>query len=130
MNALSTTFILLVTVGFIFLLFYIVKKISSKINHSEKTENTLDIIFGSLFSYKVFGSLFFIGGLWVLFKQIFVYLKFGFWESCSLSYCQVFNTTFFQTQWIGLNDVLDFVPLSVFLFLIGFIIFLLYRENN
>jgi len=74
---------------------------------------------------KIIGILiFFSAGLAILCIQIFGYLKFGEWESCSIVSCWLSNVRIylfdFYISWSGLYAILNLLPLSLSCFVITF----------
>lgn len=71
----------------------------------------------------VLGLMFFLAGIIILLLQVVAYLKYGYWDSCSVVYCwlPLINKTIldFYFSWVGLYKVLDYVPLSLFLMVFG-----------
>lgn len=72
--------------------------------------------------FTVFG-IFALSGSWVVGKQCYTYLRYGVWESRSVIDLMRFfgsNWAASPDDWIGLYNVLEWMPMSIALVLAGF----------
>jgi hypothetical protein len=81
----------------------------------------------ALVGFGIFvGGLF--GGIFLIFYQIFLYLKFGAWTSFSLNYVIAHLGVKYQlwteypSDWIGLHSIFELIPLSLTLIVSGLFI--------
>ncbi len=82
------------------------------------------------------GIMLILGSLSIWGYQIYYWLRYADWIKFSLlwplSYIKGLEAwTFYPHEWLGVNKILDFIPLSIILLLIGILIFLnlFYRED-
>ena len=54
-------------------------------------------------------------GIFIFLKQCIDWLHYGYWEKCSLISCSILDAgqSLNTTQWIGVDKILSFIPLSV-----------------
>ena len=75
----------------------------------------------------LFGGAFVLGGIGIWGYQIYYWLRYADWNSFSLlwplSYSSDFQDwVYYPYEWIGVHKVLDFIPISIVLILIGLLI--------
>lgn len=134
MNLLLPVILLLFIVGFIYLIFLLTKTISARVKGIKAVRSTIDFTFSSIFlNKKLYGSVFLLGGLSICTYQLYSWLKYAEWESFSLLWPLSFSADYqdwvlYPTEWIGMHRILDFVPFSIILILIGFAFFYSFED--
>ena len=91
---------------------------------SDNNEHIAGDWFGAIIYILILGSSL-LGGLFIIGMQIFFYLKEGAWNSVSIIDGLVelnLKWAINPQDWLGLWNILDFLPLSVSLLVLGFII--------
>lgn len=105
------------------------KTISAKINKSKNVKSTFKVFFDDIFlNQKLYGLMFSLGGLGIWVYQIYYWLQHAKWEKFSLlrllsSSSDYQDWVFYPTEWIGIHKILDFIPLSIIIIIIGLLLF-------
>ena len=73
---------------------------------------------------RIWGVLFILSGIGIWGYQIYYWLRYAEWSSFSLLwplsfYSQFQDWVYYPYDWVGFHNVLDFIPLSIILILIG-----------
>lgn len=86
---------------------------------SKESESSVSLAddFASVFTSTV--TLLILGAIGIVGWQLYTYLKLGEWHSISvitaMRWCEI-KWSFSPTGWLGLYEILDFVPLSIAVF--------------
>jgi hypothetical protein len=80
--------------------------------------NQISKLLDILFAASAFGL--FICGISILTYQIYFYAKNGVWLHISIA--NVYESNWLQVNWIGVHNVLDWVPASIACFAIAWIV--------
>jgi hypothetical protein len=73
----------------------------------------------------LYSAIFFLAALAIIFWQVYAYLRFSIWNEVSLITALMWidsNWATYPTDWIGLHNLLQKIPLSGLSFLIGFLV--------